>query len=357
MLITDSFVRIVDVPDALDGPASQFLIYRDDTGAVKLDVRVEDETVWLSQQSLAELFQVALSTINEHIQNIYDEGELEERATERTFVMSRLEGARTVNRPVLHYNLDMIISVGYRVKSRIATRFRIWATQQLRELIVKGFVLDDERLKEGRSLGRDYFAELLQRIRDIRASEKRFYQQLRDLFALSIDYDETDAAIARQFVGNVQNKMLYAVTGHTAAEIIGSRSDSGKANMGLTTWEKGRVRKRDVTVAKNYLDQPEIDELNRIVVMFLDFAEDRARRGIPMHMADWMDRLDAFLRFNEREVLTDLGKVERSVADRLAHERYEQFDAERRNLEKVAADEDDIAMLTEYVEELEGRTS
>jgi len=334
-------------------PDSQILIYGDDAGAVRVDVRLEGETVWLTQQGLAELFQTSLTNVSGHIANVYEEGELDSISTEHRFVVERREGPRTVRRSVLHYNLDMIISVGYRVKSGIAIRFRIWATQQLRELIVKGFVMDDERLKAGRSLGQDYFDELLERIRDIRASEKRFYQKLRDIFALSIDYDETDSTSARRFFQNVQNKMLFAVTGHTAAEIIEARVDHTRLNMGLTSWKGTRVRKGDVTIGKNYLSQQEIDELNRIVVMYLDFADDRAKRGIPMYMADWMDRLDAFLRFNEREVLPNLGKISAEVAERTAHLEYAQFEHGRREQEAIVADESDLVSLAEYIDNLE----
>ena len=337
--------------DLLDMPDSQFLVYRDEAGAIKIDVRLEGETVWLTQQGLAELFQTTLQNINLHITNIYDEGELAANAVEQSFVVERQEGSRTVRRPVKHYNLDMIISVGYRVKSGIATRFRIWATQQLRELIIKGFVMDDERLKNP-DLPFDYFDELLERIRDIRASEKRFYQKVRDIFALSIDYDK-DAPEARTFFQTVQNKMLYAVTGQTAAEITAGRADHRKPNMGLTSWEGARVRKSDVLIGKNYLNKDEIDELNRIVVMYLDFAEDRAKRRIPMHMSDWLERLDAFLRFNEREVLDNLGTVSAEVAKATAIAEFEKFDADRRRQEAMAADEQDLAALEEYIDRLE----
>lgn len=328
-------------------PASQFLVYRDEAGAIRIDVRLDGETVWLTQQGLADLFQTTPQNIGQHIANVYEEGELEAGLVEREFVVARQEGVRTVRRSFCHYNLDMIISVGYRVKSSIATRFRIWATQQLRELIIKGFVMDDERLKNP-DLPFDHFDELLERIRDIRASEKRFYQKVRDIFALSEDYDK-DAPEARTFFQTVQNKLLFAVTGHTAAEITSGRADHRKPNMGLTTWEGGR----DVTVSKNYLDRDEIDELNRIVNMYLDFAEDRARRRIPMYMKDWMERLDAFLRFNERDVLDNLGTVTAEVAKATAHSEYEQFDANRRRQEALAADEADMRSLEKYIERLE----
>lgn len=296
-------------------PESQFLVYRDEVGNVKIDVRLEGESVWLTQQGLADLFQTSRSNISGHISNVYEEGELDSAASEREIVVERLEGSRAVRRAVLHYNLDMIISVGYRVRSGTATRFRIWATQQLRELIIKGFVMDDHRLKNP-DQPFDYFDELLERIRDIRASEKRFYQKLRDIFALSIDYTELDSQTARDFFANVQNKMLFSITAMTAAEIVQSRADHTKPNMGLTSWEGGRVRKGDIDIAKNYLDHGELDELNRVVTMYLDFAENRARRGIPMYMKDWAERLDAFLQFNERDVLTDLAMLDELI-DRL----------------------------------------
>lgn len=334
-------------------PEGQLLIYTTPDGRANIKVDLADETIWMPQATIAELFQTTQQNVSVHIANIYDEQELDVESTSRRVVLPRQEGSRIVRREVEMYNLDMIISVGYRVKSRLATQFRMWATERLVEYIVKGFTMDDERLKGGRSLGQDYFDELLERIRDIRASEKRFYQKLRDIFALSADYDETDPHLARTFFQQVQNKMLYAITGHTAAEIIAARADHAKPNMGLKSWEHGRVRKGDVVTSKNYLDQPEIDELNRIVVMYLDFAEGRARRGIPMYMKDWMERLDAFLHFNELEVLTHTGKVSAAVAERLAHDEYKKFDQDRRRREAIEADDRDIASLNDYIDRLE----
>jgi len=334
-------------------PDGQMLIYTTPDGKTDIQVELIHESLWLSQAAIAKLFQTSQQNVSAHIVNVYDEGELDPDVTSRRVVMPRQEGTRVVRREIALYNLDLIISVGYRVKSAIATRFRMWATERLVEYIVKGFTMDDERLKAGRSLGNDYFDELLERIRDIRASEKRFYQKLRDVFALSADYDETDPHIARSFFQNVQNKMLYAITGHTAAEIVAARADHTKPNMGLKSWKGGRVRKGDVATSKNYLDADEIDELNRIVVMYLDFAEGRAKRGIPMYMADWMERLDAFLHFNERAVLENLGKVSMEVAKPTAIAEYDAFDRGRRSREAIDADDEDLASIAEYIDTLE----
>jgi len=300
-------------------PRSEIILYQSEDGRTRIDVRLEDETVWLSQKMMAELFQKDVRTINEHIKNIYAENELLPEPTIRKFRIVQTEGSRQVAREVDFYNLDVIISVGYRVKSHRGTQFRIWATQRLREYIIKGFTLDDERLKEGRTLGTDYFDELLERIRDIRASEKRFYQKIRDIYKLSIDYDP-GAEDTKEFFRIVQNKLHWAITGMTAAEIISGRADSGKLNMGLTSWKGAKVRKGDATIAKNYLNEDEIRSLNRIVTMYLDYAEDQTQRHKPLYMQDWREKLDAFLRFNEREVLEYPGKVSMEVARVLALE-------------------------------------
>lgn len=334
-------------------PDSQVLIYTTPDGKADIRVDVAAESIWMPQATIAELFQTTQQNVSVHIGNIYEEGELDPASTARRVAVPRQEGNRTVRREVEMYNLDMIVSVGYRVKSALATRFRIWATERLVEYLVKGFTMDDERLKNGGGPGADYFDELLERIRDIRTSEKRFYQKLRDIFTLSIDYSELDTQTARDFFAGVQNKMLFSVTGQTAAEIMQARADHTKPNMGLTSWKGGRVRKGDVDIAKNYLGHGEIDELNRIVTMYLDFAENRTRRGIPMYMKDWMERLDAFLQFNERDVLTDLGSVSAAVAKATALSEYELFDQERRQDEALAADKADIAMLEELVDQLE----
>jgi len=304
-------------------PDSQFLVYRDEIGSIKIDVRMEDETVWLSQQGLVELFQTTLQNINLHIANIYEEGELESAVTQREFIVPRQEGARTVRRPVLHYNLDMIISVGYRVKSAIATRFRIWATQLLREYIVKGFVLNDERLKNP-DQPFDYFEELVRRIQDIRTSERRFYQKITDIYATIIDYDPTTEE-SIQFFKTVQNKMHWAISGQTAAEIVINRADAKQPNMGLTSWRGPKVRKADVEIAKNYLGEKELLTLNNLVEQYLLFAEGQAMRRTPMYMKDWIARLDAFLTLNERDILTDAGRVSHELALAHAHSEYEKY--------------------------------
>ncbi len=314
-------------------PGGQILIY--DSGGARLQVRLEGRTVWLSQRLVAELYQVSVKTANEHLVNIYQEGELEPQATIRSFRIVQREGARDVARTVDHYSLDAILAVGYRVRSARGTAFRQWATERLGELLVKGFVLDDERLKEGRTLGADYFDELLERIRDIRASERLFYQKITDIYATSIDYDPAQP-ISQTFFATVQNKLHWAIHGHTAAEIIQQRADASKPHMGLTTWKsapQGPIRRADVTVAKNYLNEEEIRELNRIVSMYLDYAEDQARRKRPVHMADWVTKLDAFLQFNERNILTHAGAVSHQLAEEHAHAQFGQYETERRRLE------------------------
>ncbi len=307
---------------------SEIILYTTPQGDVKIDIRFEDETFWLSQKKMAELFDVDVRTINEHLKNIYSSGELKENSTIRKFRIVQTEGKREVEREVSFYNLDAIIAVGYRVNSHQATQFRIWATKTLKEFIIKGFVIDDERLKQGQNFGKDYFDELLDRIRSIRASERRFYQKITDLYAeASIDYDPK-APITRSFFKTVQNKMHWAITGQTAAEIIKLRADAQKENMGLTTWKnapKGKILKSDVSIAKNYLEEDEIKSLERIVTMYLDFAELQAERQIPMKMKDWAKRLDAFLQFNDYEVLQDAGKVSAKIAKVLADEEYEKF--------------------------------
>lgn len=306
----------------------ELILYRTANDAVRVEVLYESETFWLDQRRMAELFGVDVRTVSEHLRNIYETGELSEQATLRKIRMVRTEGNREVSRDLSYYNLDAIISVGYRVNSTQATQFRIWATQTLREFIVKGFVLDDERLKLNKRFGKDYFDELLERIREIRASERRFYLKITDIYEqCSIDYDK-QAETTQTFFKTVQNKLHWAVTGKTAAELIAERADAGKPSMGLTTWKnapKGKILKSDVSIAKNYLIEREIKELERIVSMYLDYAESRAARQIPMKMADWVAKLDAFLQFNEYEVLANAGKVSAEVAKRLAEEQYDRF--------------------------------
>ncbi len=330
----------------------ELILYSTDDGAATVGLRAVDGTVWLSQREIAELFDKDVRTVNEHIKNIFDEGECEPAATIRKFRIVQTEGARQVEREVDTYNLDVIISVGYRVRSPRGTQFRRWATTVLKEYLVKGFAMDDARLKQAEEW--DYFDEWLARIRDIRASEKRFYQKVRDLYATAIDYDKSSEQ-AQAFFKKVQNKMLWAVTGKTAAELIQSRSDSGAPNMGLTSWKGSIVRKGDVGTAKNYLKAEEVEELNRIVVMYLDYAEDQAKRRRAVTMAEWSDKLDAFLSFNDRQVLTHAGQLRMDVAQKLAAERYEVFDANRAKAEALAADEADIAELEEIEKTAKGR--
>lgn len=310
----------------------QFLVYEAEDGRIKIDVRLENETVWLTQRLMAELFQKDVRTINEHIRNVYDEGELAPEATIRKFRIVQPEGARQVEREVEFYNLDMIISVGYRVKSHIATRFRIWATQRLKEYIVKGFVLDDERLKNPQQPF-DYFEELTRRIQDIRTSERRFYQKITDIYATSIDYDPT-LEISLAFFKTVQNKMHWAITGQTAAEIIHGRADAEKPNMGLTSWRGAKPRKQDVAIAKNYLAENELRALNNLAEQYLIFAEGQAMRRIPMHMRDWIKKLDAFLNINDRDILTHAGTITHEMAQQRAENEYEQY--HRRQIEEQA---------------------
>lgn len=307
---------------------SNFLMYQTENGDTKIQVRLEGETVWMTQKAMAELFQKGVPTINEHIKNIYAEGELTEEATIRKNRIVQVEGSREVEREVAFYNLEMIIAVGYRVRSHRGTQFRQWATERLNEYMVKGFTMDDERLKEMRNIGADYFDELLERIRDIRASERRFYQKITDIYATSIDYDPS-TPIAREFFATVQNKLHFAIHGHTASELIMKRADASKPNMGLTSWKGDKVRKQDVVVAKNYLSQEELSDLNRIVTMYLDYAESQAKKKKPMYMKDWAERLDAFLEFNEHEILTNAGKIKAKVAEKFANEQYEEFHQQR----------------------------
>jgi len=308
----------------------EILLYTTPDGAVRVEVVFEDETFWLTQKKLAELFGVGIPTVNRHLKEIYKSHELNEIATIRRIRIVQPEGDRQVAREVDFYNLDAIIAVGYRVNSRQATQFRIWATQVLRQFLVKGFVLDDERLKQGKRFGKDYFDELLERIRSIRASERRFYLKITDIYEqCSIDYNR-DAEITQTFFKTVQNKLHWAITGKTAAEIVSQRADSTLPYMGLKTWKNaphGRILKSDVTVAKNYLEEDEIKSLERIVGMYLDYAENQASRQIPMRMADWVEKLDAFLKFNEYDVLASAGKVSHEVARELAEIHYERFNA------------------------------
>ncbi len=312
--------------------AGRMLIYQTEKGDTRIDVYFEDETVWMTQKTMCELYQVAKSSISEHIRHIYEDGELLETATVRKFRTVQTEGTRDVTRELDYYNLDMILAVGYRVRSNVGVHFRRWASGVLTEYMKKGFVLNDERLRNPREFGADYFDELLERIRDIRASEKRVYQKVKEIFSLSVDYDARSDA-AKLFFMSVQNKLEYAATGHTAPEIIASRADATKDNMGLTAFKGAKVRKADVTVAKNYMTQEEISTLNLIVNMYLDYAELQAKQHHAMHMVDWEVKLNQFLQFNGREVLKNFGTVKREVAEALAVEQFEQYDAHRRMVE------------------------
>jgi len=333
--------------------SGEFLLYQTEDGQVKLDVRLQDETIWLTQPLMSELFQTTQQNISQHIQNIFEEGELTPEATHKKFLSVRREGNRDVQRSLDFYNLDMIISVGYRVKSLIATRFRIWATQRLREYIVKGFVMDDERLKNPPVKGStvpDYFDEILARIRDIRASERRMYLRVKEIFAMAGDYDPSWSETTK-FFSIIQNKLHFSATGMTAAELIRSRADYLLPNMGLTSWKMGEVRKTDVTTAKNYLNEGEIDDLNRIVVMWLDFAEDQAKRRKQVFMKDWEQKLDEFLRFNDRKILPNAGKVSKQVAEGHAKAEYDQFQIRRRAYKESVGEAETIKQLEEAAKE------
>jgi len=302
---------------------SQFIIYQTENGQTKLDVRLENETVWLTQKLMAELFQTTPQNITIHLKNIFEEGELSEEATCKDFLQVQLEGNRSIERTQKFYNLDAIISVGYRIKSHVATNFRIWATQKLKEYIIKGFVLDDERLKNP-DTPFDYFDELLRRIQDIRTSEKRFYQKITDIYGTSVDYDPTiETSIL--FFKTVQNKMHWAITGQTAAEIIKQRADSSKPNMGLTNWRGEKPRKQDVSIAKNYLNEEELLALNNLVEQYLVFATGQAMRRIPMYMNNWIDKLHGFLSLNDREILKDAGRISHELAVNFAETEYDKF--------------------------------
>lgn len=329
-------------------PAGEFLLYTTEDGRTRVECRFEDETLWLSQALMAELFDRDVRTVNEHLQNLYEEEELAPEATIRKFRIVRQEGSREVARHIEHYNLEAILAVGFRVKSPRGTQFRRWANTRLREYLVKGFAMDDERLKNpdisGTSAVPDYFDELLERIRDIRASERRMYLRVREIFALAADY-EPSAKETTRFFRIIQNKLHYAATGRTAAELIAERADAEAPNMGLTNWKGEIVRKGDVTVAKNYLREEEIDTLNRIVVMWLDFAHDQASRRKQIFLRDWQAKLDEFLRFNDRDVLADAGSISKRAADEKAKDAYDAFAERRREALEDSGAEETIKQL------------
>lgn len=328
---------------------SEFLLYQTEDGQTRIEVRLQNETVWMTQGTMAELYQTTPQNITIHLKAIYAEGELKEPATCKEYLQVQKEGSRKVSRARKFYSLPAIIAVGYRVKSSRGTQFRRWATERLNEYLVKGFTMDDERLKAGVSIGSDYFDEMLERIRDIRSSEKRFYQKIRDIYKLAADYDPR-AEETLEFFSIVQNKLHFAISGKTAAELISERADASRPNMGLTSWKGAKVRKGDVSIAKNYLNADEIEGLNRIVTMYLDYAEDQTKRRRQIFMRDWRKKLDAFLQFNERDILTNAGKVSKAVADQLALEQYEIFHQHRLAVEAEQESLTDDAELKRYLE-------
>lgn len=340
---------------AIRNSTAEFLIFTQQAGEEGIEVRYENETIWLSQKLMAELFDTSTDNIGLHLKNIYTDGELFEGATAENFSVVQTEGNREVRRNIKFYNLDAIIAVGYRVNSKRATQFRQWATQILRDFAIKGYVMDKKRLENGSFLGEDYFKRLLAEIREIRLSERRFYQKITDIYATSVDYNK-GAPTTREFFAKVQNKLHYAIHGHTASELIKKRADSSKPHMGLTNWEggpEGKVVKTDVAVAKNYLTQDELDSLGRIVNAYLELAEDRARRKIPMTMEDWAIRLDKFLEFDERDILQNVGKISAKIAKDYAESEFEKyriiqdrlfesdFDKETKAIEKQITRKDD----------------
>ncbi|MCK5320403.1 virulence RhuM family protein [Candidatus Parcubacteria bacterium] len=306
---------------------AEFLIFTSQAGEDGIEVRVQDENVWLTQKLIAKLFDVNIPNINEHLKNIYASKELEEKATIRKFRIVQKEGNREVSREIDHYNLEVIISLGYKINSSRATDFRKWATRVLKDYAVKGYVLDDERLKNGAYLSKQYFKDLILEIRDIRESERNFYQQITDIYAMAMDYD-VRSHTTKTFFATVQNKLHYAAHGNTAAELIIERADYKKDYMGLTTWKKaprGKILKSDVSIAKNYINEKEIKSLNRIVTMYLDYAEHQAEKGIPMTMKDWSEKLNAFLKFNEADILENAGKVTAEIAKAFAESEFEKY--------------------------------
>ena len=335
-------------------PQGELLLYQTADGRTRVECRFAGDTIWLSQMLLGQLFDKDVRTINEHLKNIFAEGELDPEATIRKFRIVRQEGQRQVAREIEHYNLDAILAVGYRVRSPQGTQFRIWATQRLSEYLVKGFTMDDERLKNPPVDGSgvpDYFDELLERIRDIRASERRMYLRVREIFALAADYDPQRREV-RGFFQSMQNKLHFSVTGHTAAELIAERADADQPNMGLTSWKGDVVRKADVTIAKNFLRQDEITGLNRIVTMWLDFAEDQALRRKQVFLKDWKSKLDSFLQFNDRAVLIGKSQISKADADSHATEMYNVFAARRRELLEAEGEKAQIRALEDAAKDL-----
>lgn len=314
----------------------ELIIYEMPNGKLDIQLDLENETIWLDREKIAQLYNIHRSGVSRHIQNIFEDGEIDEKSNVQKMHIAKSD------KPVEYFSLDIILAVGYRTNSAVAIKFRRWATQTLKEYIIKGFVLNTERLKNPG--GWDYFDELLEKIREIRASEKRFYQKVRDLFALSVDYKD-DIKASNDFFAEVQNKLLFAVTNNTAAEIIVNRADVTKPNMNLTSWSGSRVRKQDVIIAKNYLQQNEIKELDRLVSMFLDYAENQAQRRRQLLMIDWKEKVDSFLDFNDYDILQDKGVISRKQANEIAQKRYLEFDEARKKQEALEADAEDIKEL------------
>lgn len=320
----------------MDEDKKELIIYETSNGKLDIQLDLENETIWLDREKIAQLYNIHRSGVSRHIQNIFEDGEVDEKSNVQKMHIANSD------KPVEYFSLDIILAVGYRTNSAIAIKFRRWATQTLKEYIIKGFVLNTERLKN--PAGWDYFDELLEKIREIRASEKRFYQKVRDLFALSVDYKD-DLKASNDFFAEVQNKLLHAVTNNTAAEIIVNRADATKPNMNLTNWSGSRVRKQDVIIAKNYLQQNEIKELDRLVSMFLDYAENQAQRRRQLSMSDWKEKVDGFLNFNDYEILKGKGAISRKQANEIAKKRYLEFDEARKKQEALEADAEDLKEL------------
>ncbi|MEY0267803.1 RhuM family protein [Morganella morganii] len=335
-----------------EAPQGEFILFRSEDGQTRVECRFESDTLWLSQAEIANLYQITPQAITQHIKAIYEEGELVQNSTCKSFLQVRQEGNRRVNRNTLHYNLSMILAVGYRVRSVRGTQFRQWATQTLEQYLIKGFVMDDERLKNppvGQSVVPDYFDEMLERIRDIRASERRVYLRVKEIFTMAADYEPSNKETNR-FFQTIQNKLHFACTGMTAAELIASRADASQPDMGLTSYKSDEVRKADVTVAKNYLRENELKELNRIVNMWLDFAEDQALRRKQVFLQDWDTKLEQFLSFNDREVLQGAGGISKKTADEKARKVFDIFSQKRRRLKEAEGARANIAALNDLLE-------
>ncbi len=324
----------------------EILIYQTEKGETKIDVYMEDGTIWLSRVNISQLYGTSPQNITMHIKNIYEEGELDESSTSKNYLLVQNEGGREVARDTKFYNLDIILAIGYRVRSNVGVQFRNWTSKILKEYMKKGFVINDERLKNPKKFGEDYFDELLERIRDIRASEKRFYQKIKDIYSLSVDYNPALES-TKDFFATIQNKLLYAVTGQTAAELITKRVDSSKDNMGSTSFKGAVVRKGDINISKNYLQEDEITDLNRIVTMFLDHAEDMARDKTPMTMNDWDNSLNEFLKFRRREILEGKGNISREEMEQKVLKEYAVYNTRRL---KTPSDDDEVCELPKIKE-------